>query len=297
MTHIDSGAASYSPGASVLSRRRLLTNGVSLFAVGVLGATVARAMPAGVHSIPGGSKPTFVPERDSRDPWAHSVAENLFWNEQMMEHAAFFVMLMPGPKLAGPRAEAEAFKASFAQRLADAGKVGRDQYVAFNRGTTDAVKRLVDYKHRMRDAQAAGKLGSLTWPTFFDHTAREGEYFIARLGRLSAGDVELDRAEAAEFWTLIMGEHASFIAHLLDPAEQALVDKAMKTSEAFDKLHGKRPIPRDKAIRAVEDILDFKAAAEKGIVAGEIRSIIDPALADHVRREAIKAADDLRRSA
>jgi hypothetical protein len=28
---------------------------------------------------------------------AHSVAENLFWNEQMMEHAMFFVMLMPGP--------------------------------------------------------------------------------------------------------------------------------------------------------------------------------------------------------
>ena len=297
MTHTDSAATLLSPAASVLSRRRLLANGASLLAVGLLGATVARATPAGVRAVPGGSRPTYVPERDSRDPWAHSVAENLFWNEQMMEHAAFFVMLMPGPKLAGPRGEAEAFKAAFAQRLANAGKVDRNDYVAFNRAATDDVKRLVDWKHRMRDAQAAGKLGSLTWPTFFDHTAREGEYFIARLERLSAGELELDRDKAAEFWTLIMGEHASFIAHLLDPAERVLVDKAMKTSDAFDKLHGKRPIPRDKAIRAVEDILDFKAAAEKGIVAGEIKSIIDPALADHVRREAIKAADDLRRSA
>ena len=44
-------------------------------------------------------------------------------------------------------------------------------------------------------------------------------------------------------------------------------------------------------------ILDFKTAAEKGIATGKIKSIIDPALADHVRREAIKAADDLRRAA
>jgi len=40
-----------------------------------------------------------------------------------------------------------------------------------------------------------------------------------------------------------------------------------------------------------------EAAAEKGIQTGKIRSIIHPALAGHVRREALKAADEPRRAA
>jgi hypothetical protein len=148
----------------------------------------------------------------------------------------------------------------------------------------------------MRDEQAAGRLKSLVRPTFFEHTAREGDYFASRLARLSAGDVSMDPAKTADFWTLIMGEHAGFIAHLLDPTERALVEKAMRTSDAFMKMH-EHPVPTGKAVRAVEDILDFRTAAEKGIETGRIKSIIDPALADHVRREAIKAADDLRRAA
>src|SRR3546814_11857471 len=53
-----------------------------------------------------------------------------------------------------------------------------------------------------------GKLKSLVWPTFFDHTAREGEYFVQRLARLSAGDPSLGPGRTAVIWTLIMGEHA-----------------------------------------------------------------------------------------
>jgi hypothetical protein len=47
----------------------------------------------------------------------------------------------------------------------------------------------------------------------------------------------------------------------------------------------------------VDEIIDFKVAGEKGIIAGKIKSIIHPSLADHVRREALKAADDLKRAA
>jgi len=46
----------------------------------------------------------------------------------------------------------------------------------------------------------------------------------------------------------------------------------------------------------VSDIIDFKTAAEKGIQTGQIKSIIHPTLADHVRREALKAADELKRA-
>lgn len=281
---------------AVISRRRLLWGAVSLVGVATLGAGRAFGAMPGVKSIAGGSRPTFVPEPDSKDPVAHAVAENLFWLEQMMEHALFFTLLMPGEKLTRTRQEAESFRTAFADQLVRAKGVDGGNAAAFNRASIDMTQRFVDYKERMRQEQVAGRLHSLTWPTFFEHTAREGQYFIRRLQRLSKGDVRVDPDEAARFWTLIMGEHAGFIAHLLDPNERALVEKAMKTSDGFAKLHG-RPADDGRTLQAVEDILDFKIAAEQGIEAGTIRSIIDPALADHVRREAIKAAEELRRAA
>jgi hypothetical protein len=280
----------------MLSRRRVLMGGLALVGTSVMFGAQAANRYAGIVSKSGGTKPTYLAEAGSKDPAALSMAENLFWNEQMMEHAAFFIALMPGEALAKQRAQAEAFKATFADQLAKCGSMTKGNYRAFNQSTIDHVKRYSEFEYRMRDEQTAGRLKSLVWPTFFDHTAREGDYFASRLERLSSGEVSMDQAKTAEFWTLIMGEHAGFIAHLLDPTERALVDKAMKTSDTFLKMH-EQPVPNQKAVRAVEDILDFKTAAEQGIEAGKIKSIIDPALADHVRREAIKAADDLRRAA
>jgi hypothetical protein len=43
-------------------------------------------------------------------------------------------------------------------------------------------------------------------------------------------------------------------------------------------------------------VIDFKTAAVKGIQAGKIKSIIHPTLADHVRREAVKCSDELKRT-
>jgi len=280
----------------MLSRRRVLVGSLALIGTSLMAGASAANRFAGIVAKGGGSKPTYLAEEGSRDPAALSMAENLFWNEQMMEHAVFFIALMPGPALAGERAQAERFKTTFAAQLAKSGRVGAGDYRAFNQSTIDQVRRFSEYEYRLRDLQAAGKLKSLVWPTFFDHTAREGDYFVERLTKLSAGDLSLDADRAAEFWTLIMGEHAGFIAHLLDPAERTLVAKAMQANADFLKLHA-QPAPTGKAVRAIEDILDFKTAAEQGIETGKIKSIIDPALADHVRREAIKAADDLRRAA
>lgn len=280
----------------VMSRRRILVGGLALVGTSLFVDAEAAERYAGIVSKSGGSKPTYLAEAGSRDPAALSMAENLFWNEQMMEHASFFIALMPGAALAKERAQAEAFKTTFSAQLAKSGSTDKSNYRAFNQSTIDQVRRYSEYEYRLRDEQAVGELKSLVWPTFFDHTARESDYFVQRLTRLSAGDVSMDAAKTAEFWTLIMGEHAGFIAHLLDPAEKALVAEAMKANEAFLQMHA-HPVPTGKAVKAVEDILDFKTAAEQGIETGKIRSIIDPALADHVRREAIKAADDLRRAA
>jgi hypothetical protein len=296
-------------GRGVTRRKILTAGGATLVGATLLGPLLETAFGQamggqdmrrrGITSRDGGTKPTFLPEAGSNDPVAHSAAENLFWNEQLMEHAKFFIMLMPGPELAGPRGQAERFQQTFAGQLEKArgASLDRGNYAAFNRSTVELVKPYAEFKHKMRDEQAAGRLQSLVWPSFFEHTGREAEHFVKRLDQFSRGDTSINMKEAAEFWTLIMGEHAGFIAHLLDPEENALIQKAMQTSDAFRRMHKNTPSSKKPLEDAVDDIIDFKTAAEKGIQTGKIRSIIHPALADHVRREALKAADELKRAA
>lgn len=285
-----------------ISRRRVLSAGGAML-VGT--ALVGPAFDVFGHDLPGvmtkdgGLKQVFLPEQGAQDPVAHSLAENLFWTDILTEHAKFFAMLMPGPELAAQRSRVEKFQAQFGaqfEKVRD-GNVSADNYRDFNESTIEMVKPFVDFKHEMRKAQESGQLKSLVWPLFFEHTAREAERFGKRLEQLSRGTVEIERDEAVKFWTRIMGEHADFVAHLLDPQEATLIKKAMETSDAFDELHDSPPSSMEPAEKAVQDIIDFKTAAVKGIQTGEIKSIIHPLLADHVRREAVKCADELKRAA
>lgn len=285
---------------NLISRRQLLAVGGATMVGAVLAGTGAAAYRNSFIPVQDEiMKPVILPKPGSKDPVDFSIAENAFWNEQMMEHAAFFVMLMPGPELAKVRGEAERFQQSFAGQLAKSknAKLDRSNYAAFNRSTIEMLKPYADWKRKNGDLQASGQLRSLTWSTFFDHTALEAERFAKRLDQFSRGDVSTDMKESAVFWTQIMGDHADFIAHLLDPAERDLIMKAMQTGDTFHKLHDSVPSSKNPVEKAVDEIIDFKTAAEKGIQAGKIKSIIHPTLADHVRREALKAADDLKRSA
>lgn len=60
----------------------------------------------------------------------------------------------------------------------------------------------------MREQQASGKLRSLVWPLFFQHTAREGDRFAARLDMYNKRQIEFDRGEVVDFWSKTMGEHS-----------------------------------------------------------------------------------------
>lgn len=286
-----------------ISRRQLLTAGGSVIVAATLSG-LPDSFPVYaqdrnlVMTKNGGMKPTVLPKAGSKDPVDFSIAENAFWNEQLMEHAVFFGMLMPGPELADERAQAERFQKTFADQLqkSKTARLDRSNYAAFNRMTVEMVKPFVDWKRKNGQLQASGQLKSLTWSTFFDHTANEADRFARRLEQFSRGDTSADMQETAKFWTMIMGEHADFIAHLLDPEERELIQKAMQTSGAFHQMHNATPMSKDPLEKAVNDIIDFKTAAGKGIQTGKIKSIIHPTLADHVRREALKAADELKRA-
>jgi hypothetical protein len=253
----------------------------------------------GVGTLNGGTKPVYVARPGSQDPVEHSVADTLFWGEQMMEHAMFFVMLMPGPELARPRGQAEQFQRDFAAHLAGLrrARLDRSNYAEFNDRTLVLARSLTSYKRAMQQAQQSGELRSLVWPQFFDHTAHEAERFMARLTQLNRGNAAFSRAEVVPFWSQIMDEHSLFIAHLLDPEEQPLITAARQTSETFRRFRSGGATAGNDAVRtAVDEIIDFKTAAERGIQTGQIRSIIHPALADHVRREAVRFCDELMRA-
>lgn len=291
------GTAFYAGAARAAPETRAAT-----FAAVPMGSVRAESVAGvAVGTLNGGTKPVYVTRRGSLDPVEHSVADTLFWGEQMMEHAMFFVMLMPGPELARPRAQATQFQQRFAAHLARLrrARLDRSNFVRFNQGTIALVETLVDYKQRMQREQESGQLRSLVWPQFFEHTRHEAERFKGRLAGLNRGEAAFSRAEVVPFWSRIMGEHAQFIAHLLDPGEEALIEAARQTSATFQRLGSSGVTTSggvDPVRAAADEIIDFKTAAERGIQTGQIRSIIHPALADHVRREAVRFRDELMRA-
>ena len=274
---------------SKVASREILTQG---------GTTLSAASGQAPRLDDRWKKPVILPKIDTKDPVAFSIAESTFWNEQMMEHAQFFIMLMPGGELASQRSVAESFEETFARQVEKSrtAKLDLDNFAAFNRENIELLKPYSDWQRKLSNEQASGKLRSLVWSTFFDHTATEADHLVERLEQFSRGDTSTGLKETASFWTQIMGEHSDFIAHLLDPAEHDLIIKAMHTSDTFHKMHDDPPSSKSPLESVVDDIIDFKTAAEMGIVTGTIKCIIHPTLADHVRREAIKAADDLKRA-
>ncbi len=262
-------------------------------------------------------KPVIVPVPEERDATVHAWADARFWADIMSEHAFFFALLMPEELAARERAEALAFSASFAelhQKIDADGAPSRTDVASFSRSVPEQVKPFIDFKARLGDAQRSGQLRSLVWPLFFDHTREEAERFSRRLATLGNGETEFERNEVVAFWADIMEQHARFIAHLLDPDEFELAAKATDTSNVFRDIAAGGVAAAvandagtvvkaifdnpetDAVLSAAEGILDFKTEAARGIEAARIKSIIDPRLADHVRREALKFMDELKRA-
>lgn len=265
-------------------------------------------------------KPVILPAAGQSDPAVHAWADARFAIDIMMEHALFFVLLMPPETAGAEREEAQRFHERFKTLLArieTGGPPHRSGLKLFAQDVIDEIRPFTEYKARCGEAQTAGRLRSLVWPLFFDHTRHEAERWTRRMEILAHGESEFDRNEVATFWTNIMDEHARFVGHLLDPDEVELVDTCFRTSHVFRELHKggvggvasalvaepgtvvsslvENP-ETDAILSAAETILDFKTRATRDIEAGRIKSIIDPRLGDHVRREAFKFVNELKRA-
>jgi hypothetical protein len=265
-------------------------------------------------------KPVIVPEEQDNDPARHAWADARFAADIMSEHGLFFALLMPEELAAKERAQALEFSRKFAtlhDQIDGATPPDRSDLKRFVGTVIEEVKPFIEYKARLGEAQREGKLRSLVWPLFFDHTRHEAERWTRRLESLAKGEPEFERSEVVEFWANIMDEHARFVAHLLDPDEFDLIEKAMGASRVFESLGDGglggtieavvrepgtvvgsliRNPETDAVMSAAQTILDFKTETARNIEAARIKSIIDPRLADHVRREALKFVDELKRA-
>lgn len=263
-------------------------------------------------------KVMVLPTMEDTDLGRHAWADARFAADILAEHALFFALLMPEELAATERAQALEFMGSFTalyEKIDSAPPPARSDIKSFAGELTEAIKPFIEYKARLGEAQTTGKLRSLVWPLFFDHTRNEAERWERRLDALGRGESEFDRSEVVRFWTNIMDEHARFVAHLLDPNEYELIEKSFATATVFRDLGSPggavaaladepgavidslaRNPELDAVMSAAQTILDFKTQAVRDIEAGRIKSIIEPRLADHVRREALKFVNELKRA-
>lgn len=157
---------------------------------------------------------------------------------------------------------------------------------------------LANFKERLLENVRSCKIFTLNYPLLIEHILREARHFMEMLMMLIRKEsmARQDLINQELFWNRQMAEHAKFIAGLLDPSEETLIETARMFGREFDELTAMArqatmhtldisevtAESREKTAR----LRDFKEAGTKGLLECQIQSIIIPLLGDHVLREA-----------
>ena len=170
-----------------------------------------------------------------------SLRQNLFWLRIMKEHALFIRLGLPCDR-EGLIVEARDLEELFGELLEKARNLinpSPDIMRQFNSKVINALNRIIAFKTDILNELITCRLGGSNFPLLIDHIRREAIRFRMILIRLQ-NDIELLPAQEALqeeiFWLRIMGDHAHFIAHLLDPSERNFVSQALDFAERFETL-------------------------------------------------------------
>jgi hypothetical protein len=158
---------------------------------------------------------------------------------------------------------------------------------------------LAIFKEQLLGSVRSCMMFTANYPLLIEHILREAKHFMNMLVMLvhreSINKPE-DLLNQELFWNRQMAEHAKFIAGLLDPSEEALIETARMFGSEFDALtaEAEQAAKQTMEIAGVtadsrqrtERLRDFKATGTKGILECKIQSIMVPLLGDHVLREA-----------
>lgn len=236
-----------------------------------------------------------------------SLAENRFWLRIMKEHA-YFLGEGFNKKDKPLIAEADKFFHYFDQQLTRANNMAENPSAIrkLNEESIELTSAFRNYKRNVLLLIINCKISGFNLPLLVDHIAREAEYFVRTLKKFNKGILDPIQDSIIQenvFWLKIMMEHSRFISHLLDPSERNLVKKASQFGDNFEvllnqardvesMLYHKNPsypiigkMNKDSEDATME-LRDFKKAGLDMIKSCQIKSVIDPLLADHVVREA-----------
>ncbi len=170
---------------------------------------------------------------------------------------------------------------------------------SLNRRAYQQTSNLANFKERLLHNVSICKVFTFNYPLLIEHILREANLYMKMLesliDRRSLVDIK-DLLQQEVFWNRQMAEHAKFIAGLLGPTEEALINTSRMFGQEFDKLTAEAKqatmMTADSetvtanSISATKRLRDFKTAGTEGLLECKIKSIIIPLLADHVLREA-----------
>jgi hypothetical protein len=236
-----------------------------------------------------------------------SLTENRFWLRIMKEHAYFLGEGMDRNDRDLIQ-QTERFFHYFEQQERRAHQTPRT-VEAVRKLNEDSIRLVYGFRNFKRNLLLLiinCKIKGFNFPLLVDHIAREAEYFMGSLQKFNEGILEpIQDAIIHEnvFWLRIMMEHSRFIASLLDQSERNLINTARKFGDDFETLlnqardvesmlsHKKPTYPiigklNKDSESATEELRNFKKAGLEFIKNCQIKSVIDPLLADHVLREA-----------
>lgn len=235
-----------------------------------------------------------------------NMVEVRFWLEIMRDHAVFIKSGLPCDRK-DLMEEAQNFCREFNSLLNRLEKAQSEK--KFNELVCTAynsVKEFHRYKLHLLHLKISCKLGGYNFPLFLDHLAREAEYVMRLFNKMKEGRPALKataKTQETAFWVRLMGDHAKFVSHLLDPSEYSLISTANEFSYDFDELflqskdfmsmlhHCKKEVPSfNRFLQDVQastkELRDFKRAVQDMIAQCKLLGLIPEALADHIRREA-----------
>lgn len=169
-----------------------------------------------------------------------SLRQNRFWLRIMAEHALFIRLGLPceATKFIN---QAQALQDLFEQLKARADNTPPTQEAVFdlNQDVIEALNQIIIFKSDLLELIITCNIGGSNLPLLIDHIRREAIRFRNILIRLQNG-IEVSTPEELLqeeiFWLRIMGEHAKFVAQLLDASERFLVDQSRNFAERFENL-------------------------------------------------------------
>lgn len=160
-----------------------------------------------------------------------------------------------------------------------------------NESAINLVEDLIRFKENILREVRECKLFTANYPLLIEHITREAGLYRDTLRELEGGAKVSYRnlQKKEDFWNQIMMEHSLFIRGLLDPTEDALIQKANEFANDYRKLlemSKERSCQAEKSLKETRKLQEFKTAGTKGLLECQIQGLLLPLLADHVLREA-----------